>query len=68
MTIHLVDNGFNVFHTTSPVEGLALFQSKSLHRIFLDLEIPEMNGVEITKGKSFFFDKRVNELLKKMYK
>ncbi|HQF43526.1 MAG TPA: sigma-54 dependent transcriptional regulator [Ignavibacteriaceae bacterium] len=41
--------GYNVEFTTSAVEGLEKFASKDFAAVFLDIQMPEMNGFEVLK-------------------
>jgi len=41
--------GYDVEFTTSAVEGLEKFASKDFAAVFLDIQMPEMNGFEVLK-------------------
>lgn len=41
--------GYNVEYTTSANEGLSKFSSKDFAAVFLDIQMPEMNGFEVLK-------------------
>lgn len=41
--------GYDVDFTTSAIEGLEKFSSKDFSAVFLDIQMPEMNGFEVLK-------------------
>jgi DNA-binding NtrC family response regulator len=41
--------GYDVEFTTSAIEGLEKFSSKDFAAVFLDIQMPEMNGFEVLK-------------------
>ncbi|HLO51428.1 MAG TPA: ATP-binding protein [Kamptonema sp.] len=46
---HLANTNFTIIEADSGREGLALAQAENPQAIFLDLEMPEMNGFEVLK-------------------
>lgn len=51
MFIHLADNNFNTFYTTSPVEDLKLFHSIISHQTLFSFEVPKKNDTNIISEK-----------------
>lgn len=46
---HLIKWGFEVMIASSGMEALALIESKSFQMVLMDLNMPEMDGAEVTK-------------------
>ena len=49
LTEYLKEQGFNVFNAYRPSQAFEIIQNSTMDIILLDVNLPEMNGIEVLK-------------------